>query len=211
MRIYVDFDDVVCETARALTGLARQMFGRRVAYETIRAFNLVQAFDIDADQHQALMTRAHEPDFLLALEPTPGALDTLSDWCAAGWQVAVVTGRPVASREASQRWLAGHGLHGLPLVFVDKYGREPPPAPGQPRALTNAELRCEHFDLAIDDAPAALDLLADDPACHTIIFDRPWNRAYTSPAGVSLPRCRDWRELDAQVRDACGCGLRPAG
>lgn len=204
MRIYVDYDDVLCETARALSGLAHRMFGRRVAYETIRVFNLQQAFDIDSAQHQALMDRAHEPDFLLALTPTPGAVDALSAWCAAGWQVVVVTGRPLASREASLRWLAGFGLHGVPLVFVDKYGREPPAAPGQPRALTPDELRRERFDLAIDDAPVALDLLAGHPTCHTIIFDRPWNRAYLPPHGTPVARCRDWLELDTRVRARAG-------
>lgn len=202
MRIYVDFDDVICETARALAGLAHRMFGRRVAYEAIRAFNLQQAFDIDAAQHAALMACAHEPAFLLALEPAPGAVESLSAWCAAGRRVVIVTGRPVLSRDASQRWLAGRGLQGLPLLFVDKYGREPPAAPGQPRALTIDELRGEHFDLAIDDAPAVLDLLAGDPSCRTIIFDRPWNRAYVHPQGAPVARCRDWQELDAHVRRA---------
>jgi len=197
MRIYVDFDDVLCETARALTGLAHRMFGRRVAYEEIAVFDLQQAFGIDAGQHQALMAKAHEPGFLMALEPTPGATDVLSAWRAAGWQTVIVTGRPLASREPSQRWLAGRGLNGLPLLFVDKYRREPPAAPGQPRALTPDELRNERFDLAIEDAPAALDLLVGDRACRTIVFDRPWNRTYAAPHGAAAARCGGWSELPA--------------
>jgi len=204
MRIYVDYDDVLCETARALAGLAHRMFGCRVAYEAIQAFDLRQSFGIDAAQHDALMARAHEPGFLLALQPTPHAIGVLSGWSAAGWQAVIVTGRPVAARDASQRWLAGRGLQGLPLVFVDKYRREPPAAPGQPRALTPEELRSERFDLAVEDAPAALDMLSGDPACHTIVFDRPWNRSYVLPDGSPVARCRDWRDLDERVRGRAG-------
>lgn len=200
MRIYVDYDDVLCETARALTGLADQMFGRRVAYENITLFDLHQAFNIDAAQHAALMQRAHTPDFLLALDATPGAINTLSAWCASGLQVVIVTGRPVFSRGASLGWLAAHGIHGATLLFVDKYGREPPARPDQPRALTPAELRRERFDLAIEDAPTALDLLAANPASHTIIYDRPWNRAYIPPNGATMVRYRDWLSLDQYVR-----------
>ena len=70
MRVYVDFDDVLCETAQGLAVLALEMFGRQVPFEKIHAFDLRVAFDLHLEQYLALMERAHEPDFLRAVKGT---------------------------------------------------------------------------------------------------------------------------------------------
>lgn len=38
MRIYVDFDDCLCETARHFSGLVADLFGKDVPYENISFF-----------------------------------------------------------------------------------------------------------------------------------------------------------------------------
>ena len=60
MRIYVDFDDCLCETARAFSKLALEMFGRQVPYERILFFELDKSFDADEDRQDlmALVQRA---------------------------------------------------------------------------------------------------------------------------------------------------------
>ena len=73
MLIYVDFDDVLCETARALSGLAADLFGRRVPYEAIGAFDLRDAFALAHEQYRLLMEQAHREEFLAALPPADGA------------------------------------------------------------------------------------------------------------------------------------------
>ena len=50
MKFYVDFDDCLCETARALTGIAERLFGKKVLYEEIRFFNLKDSFDLDYEE-----------------------------------------------------------------------------------------------------------------------------------------------------------------
>ena len=40
MKIYVDYDDCLCETARSFSRLAVEMFGKHVPYEKIRYFDL---------------------------------------------------------------------------------------------------------------------------------------------------------------------------
>ena len=45
MKIYVDFDDCLCETARSFADLAIEMFGKRVPYEKIRFFELNKSLD----------------------------------------------------------------------------------------------------------------------------------------------------------------------
>ena len=199
MRIYVDFDDVLCETARELSRLARELYGCRVPYESIRAFNLREAFGLDETRYLHLMRAAHETERLLALEPTPGAVATLARWAADGHTVEIVTGRPCATHAASARWLQRHGLADLPLVHVDKYNRElAPEANDWSRALTRDEFATRRYDLAVEDAPVALEQLAAMPPCRVIIFDRPWNR------GVPLltahfTRCHDWVAVEQVV------------
>ncbi len=192
MRIYVDFDDVLCETARELSRLARALYGCQVPYESIRAFNLREAFGLDEAHYMSLMRAAHATECLLALEPTPGAVATLARWTADGHGVEIVTGRPYATHDASQRWLRRHGLEQITLIHVDKYNRElAPEADDWSRALTREEFATRRYDLAVEDAPVALEQLAAMPPCKVAIFDRPWNRATPLLTG-HFTRCRDW-------------------
>lgn len=200
MRIYVDFDDVLCETARELSRLVLELYGCRVPYEAIHAFNLREAFGLDEARYLHLMHIAHGAEQLLALEPTPGAVAAVAGWMGEGYTVEIVTGRPYATHEASALWLRRHGLEGVPLVHVDKYNREPPAAEGQARALTRGEFAERRYDLAVEDAPMALEQLAAMPPCRVVIFDRPWNR------GVPLltehfTRCRDWPAVEEVAAD----------
>lgn len=198
MRIYVDFDDVLCETARDLSRLAEKLHGCRVAYDDIREFNLRAAFGLDEVQYLQLMSEAHEPGHLLNLAPTPGAIETMAQWSRAGHEVEIVTGRPYATHEASRSWLARHGLEQIPVVHVDKYSRELAPEAGDwSRALTVAEFAQRRYDLAVEDAPVALRQLAAMTPCRVAIFSRPWN--YGFPLITErFTRCPDW----AAVREA---------
>ena len=112
MKIYVDFDDVLCETARALSALAKEMFGRDVPYEDIKFFNLQKSFSLSDAQIEALMARAHEHDFLLGLEPTPGGVEAVRALCS---------GEPVA-RQAAHSAAATTTLGELlPLCFTQSH------------------------------------------------------------------------------------------
>ena len=44
--VYLDFDDILCETARAFTGLLHREFGKSVAFEDIHTFNLGESFGL---------------------------------------------------------------------------------------------------------------------------------------------------------------------
>jgi hypothetical protein len=201
MRIYVDFDDVLCETALALSALAWTLFRRDVPYARIHAFDLQVSFDLDDSQLATLMAQAHEPDFLLSLAPTNGGCDCLLAWMRAGHDVVIVTGRPTASHAPTRAWLARNRLGDVPVLYVDKYGRHHDAPPDAPKALSLETLRREHhFDLAIDDSPVALDALRLRAEGRTVVFDRPWNRNYT-PEDSRLVRCLDWSSLDRLVRE----------
>ena len=64
MRIYVDFDDCLCETGRAFSKLALEMFNKHVPYDQIHYFELDRSFGLDAEQYEQLMLRGHEPEIL---------------------------------------------------------------------------------------------------------------------------------------------------
>ena len=49
MRIYVDFDDCLCETAKAFSKLALEMFNKHVPYEQMNTFEMDKSFDLDAE------------------------------------------------------------------------------------------------------------------------------------------------------------------
>ena len=55
MKIYIDFDDVLCETAKNFTKIAKELFGKDVPYSEVHFFNLKKTFDLNDEQYQELM------------------------------------------------------------------------------------------------------------------------------------------------------------
>ena len=110
MKIYVDYDDCLCETARSFSRLAVEMFGKHVPYEKIRYFDLDKSFDLDDDQFQRFMIKGHDPEVLLSYEETPGASATINELISQGHEVSIITGRPFSAYEPSREWLDKHGL-----------------------------------------------------------------------------------------------------
>jgi len=191
MNIYVDFDDVLCETARGLRGLCKLVFGRDVPYEDIRDFDLRKSFSLSEKEYEAIMAFAHNDLAIQCYKPMPDAAETLRSWQASGHATSIVTGRPPSTRNASLAWLRDNGFPELPLVFVDKYNRN---KKGD-GSLTMEAFNALPFDLAIEDAPTAIALLQQRADCRVIVFARPWNTA----CAPHLERCANWRELAAIV------------
>jgi hypothetical protein len=194
MRIYIDFDDVLCETAQALSTLAKSLFGRDVPYENIEFFDLQRAFSLTNQEIDTLMVRAHETDFLISLNPVPHAVSGVQTLCATGHDVIIVTGRQSICHEGTAQWLRNHSLGHLEILYVDKYKRAPAtPHPNVPKMLNIRELDQLHFDVAIDDSPTALDLLTHRTNCQIIVFDRPWNRNYEGAPHIK--RAFTWQDI----------------
>ena len=189
--IYVDFDDVLCETARGLIDLLETEHGKRVAYEEIHWFELDRSFGLTAEELRGFFQAAHRPECIEGLEPVPGAREVIARWQAEGFEVWVVTGRPPETAASSRAWLEAHGVPYDRLLFVDKYRRLPP----GPDLVSLDDLAGTEFALAIDDAPAMLQYLLDATPVPVLIYDRPWNRRFTTPNGRTAHRCRSWEEI----------------
>src|SRR5438045_1095899 len=121
--IYVDMDDVVCETARALLAIAEREFGKTIAYDELNTFEVGEACGLAAREIQELFRLAHHPEELFAMAPIDEAVSILREWAQAGHEIAIVTGRPPWTHDVSRAWLARHEVPHHDFVMVDKYGR----------------------------------------------------------------------------------------
>ena len=188
--VYVDFDDILSETALGFTEVLEQVFGKRVAFEEIFSFDLGRSFDLSPEDTAELMRRMHAPDVLLALRPVQGARDGLRAWREAGCELHVVTGRPPATRAVSEQWLRAHDMPYDALFFVDKYARNHPPC-AEDNAITLDQLSAMRFCLAVEDSPVMIQFFVQRMTGQLVILDRPWNRHEPGagrPGGASLPK-----------------------
>lgn len=194
MKIYIDFDDVICETAKFFTKLAKDLFDINVPYNQVHFFNLQKSFGLTDTQYDELMIAGHLPENLLAYEETPGASETINKWLDDGHEVSIITGRPFESYESSRSWLDNHGLERVPVVCVDKYGRENFNKDFS-YGMTLEDLYQLTFDFAVEDSPAAFEHVMHFDNCKVAVFDRPWNNKLELP-NDRFTRCRNWQEID---------------
>lgn len=189
--IYVDMDDVLCETCRGFLALLQGEFGRRVAFADVTDFDLSRSFDMTTTEIDRFMDRAHEPEILASFTPLPGARETLQTWAEQGYRIAVMTGRPPFTRDCTENWLRRHRFPWDSLRFVNKYGRLGDEAEAG-AAMTLDDLAGERFCLAVEDSAATAGFLAANTVAPVALIDRPWNRKQN---GAGIRRVSGWEEL----------------
>ena len=197
MKFYVDFDDCLCETGRAFSGMALKLFGKDVPYENMRFFNLQDSFGLTDAEYEKMMIEGHRPEVLLSFEETYGASQMLNEWIDKGHEVLIITGRPLSAYEASRRWLDEHGLNRAGLFCLNKYGRD--------SFIKNSEFNLEledyyrmKFDYAIEDSTLAFRFFEHMPDLKVMVYDRPWNRGCEFP-NANYTRCTDWTHIRKMV------------
>lgn len=198
MKIYVDFDDCICETARAFSDIVEDMFGKKIPYEDIRYFELERSFSLSSEQYVQLMTWGHRPEVLLSYEETPGASLAINEWAGQGHEVYIITGRPLSAYEPSRTWLDEHGLKDIKLYCLNKYGRD--------RFIKGSEFSLEigdyydmKFDYAIEDSSLAFRFFSHLPDLKVMVFDRPWNRDCEFP-NSNYKRYSDWQSIREAIK-----------
>ena len=197
LKIYVDFDDCLCETGRAFSKLAMEMFGINVPYEEMRFFEMDKSFGLNDGQFEQFMIRGHEPETLLSYEETPGASSVINEWISRRYEVSVITGRPFNAYEASRRWLDLHGLQDARLYCLNKYGRD--------SFIRSSDFNLEpedfyrmKFDIAVEDSAKAFKYFRHLPDLRVFVFDRPWNRDCEFP-NENYTRCYNWESIRKAV------------
>jgi uncharacterized HAD superfamily protein len=189
--IYVDMDDVLCETCRGFLKLLQSEFNRCVAYEDVKEFDLSKSFSMNFDEIEKFMERAHHPDILAALIPLPGAIEAIQNWVDSDYKIDIMTGRPPSTRVYTEKWLKRHEVDYNSLNFVDKYGRREFDS-SFCEALTLADLAEKRFCLAVEDSAATAGFLAENEVAPVVLIDRPWNRIVVND---DIRRMTDWQEL----------------
>ncbi len=196
-RVYVDFDDVLCETARTLAGVVKRRFGKEVPFERIHSFDLKRSFNLTDEETAYLVALFHDDGLLGSVDPVPGALEGLKTWSDAGWRVWIVTGRPPDTYHVSKQWLERRGVAFERLLMVDKYARRHKPIPGIP-IMTLDEVYQTDFALAVEDSPDMAALLLERSKIPVALLDRPWNAASINGSETDmtrLTRYKDWAQL----------------
>lgn len=194
MKIYIDFDDVICETAVFFTKIAKELFNIDLPYSQVQFFNLKKTFDLNDEQYDELMRVGHISSNLLSYEETKDASKIINKWVDAGHEVKIITGRPFDAYEPSRKWLDDHNLDRVPLFCVDKYGRESFNKDCS-YSMTLEDLYALTFDFAIEDSPAAFEHVMHFENCKVAVFNRPWNKNEELP-NDSFARCDNWEKID---------------
>jgi len=197
-RIYVDIDDVLSRTVETLIDLLERLHDRRVAVDECRHFDLRRSFALDDEALSRFMDHAHADEVIESIVPVEGAGRVLERWTAAGARVALVTGRPPITREASLRWLEAHGLPHDELHHLDKWSRPSWNEHGLP-ALRFDEIGGLGFEFAVEDSLETAVRLVEEFEIPVALMDRPWNRGVDGlprRTRSNLVRCRGWEEVD---------------
>ena len=200
-RLYVDFDDVLSQTARAFIRLLDETVGKRVEFEEITSFDLSKSFALGQEEIDAFMVEAHKPERLIGVEPIEGAIDTLQAWHDRGCRIDVLTGRPPSSERVSRDWLERHEVPHEGLYFVDKYTRYDDSAwHGHAPVLQLDELHGDTYDLVIEDSLKTASYLAEHTSARVLLLDRPWNRDVSEleeSTVARIERCKNWHDVAA--------------
>lgn len=202
-RIYVDFDDVLSQTAVKLIEVLEKTFNKTIPYESIVSFNLEQSFALTSEQWNHLMDLAHTSDVLMEMKMISGAQKAMSHLYDKGFQIDIVTGRPPDTIKHSQDWLNEHKIPYHNIYFADKYLRfSELPGIDKSHYFTLEDLKKESFTFAIEDSATMAQFISEQMNIPVYLLDRPWNRkASTSNPDAPIFRCHSWQELTDQVSD----------
>ena len=192
--IYVDLDDVLCETARHFLFIIEREFNKRIAYDQLTDFDVGLSCGLRPAQAEELYRIIHRTDELLQIAPIDGAISTLHQWAADGYEIAIVTGRPPDSYESSLEWLSRYRVPYESFSMVDKYSRF---ATENTVAIHLDELAQREYCWAVEDSLPMAQFLATRMQLPVALIDCPWNR--TSTDHVNVGRYGDWPTLAQQM------------
>ncbi len=205
--VYVDFDDVLCQTAHTFLNVVEREFGRRYAFEEIQHFDLERSFDLNPQEYGHLMKLVHAPDTLRAMPPMPGVLDVLNRWARNDIETRVVTGRPPETKDVCHEWLDRYGVPYSKVLFVDKYGRMPADRYG-PEVISPEQLTSMGFAMAVEDAPIMIEFIMTRTRIPLAVLDRPWNRSLDlSGYAERVVRCSDWAAVGHAFSERVLCSV----
>ncbi len=194
--IYVDMDDVIASTVKALIDIAKREFGKTVTYEQITDFDLKKSFQLSQNEYDHLFEVVHRPKEILNMEVIDGAIEILNSWSSKGYPISIVTGRLTSTYDSSLEWLSKHNVPYDSFTIVDKYSR---PNMDPNIAIPLEQLSDMAFHLAVEDSAAMAKFLSNDMNTAVALLDRPWNREIE--LNSKLKRYSNWADLSIAAVD----------
>ena len=76
--IYVDLDDVLCESTNAYLKILKREFNKKVHFENINSFDLKKAFDLTDSEFEYFFTIVHRHEEILSFKLIEGAIEVLT-------------------------------------------------------------------------------------------------------------------------------------
>lgn len=192
--IYVDFDDVLCATARHFLAVVEREFDKRIAYDELTDFDIGTSCGLRPEETEELYRIVHRPDELMQMAPIDGAIAALRQWADSGYEIAIVTGRPPESYEPSLAWLTRYRVPHQSFSMVDKYSRF---TTDNTVAIRLDELAQREYCWAVEDSLPMAQFLATQMKLPVALIDCPWNRAAADH--VNVGRYAEWQTLAAQM------------
>ncbi len=189
--IYVDLDDVLCQSARHFLVVVEREFGKRFEYEQLTNFDVGHSCGLTSAEREKLYQVVHRADELLSMTPIGESIEPLKRWQEQNFDIAIVTGRPPETYDASIEWLARHEIPYSSLTVVDKYSRF---STENTIAINLAELAARRFCWAVEDSLPMAQYLAGVMRVPVALIDCPWNRGGSEQPGIS--RFSSWRAIE---------------
>jgi uncharacterized HAD superfamily protein len=199
LKIYVDLDDVLSSTVPAFLSLAKEQFGRDLAYEDMRSFDMAKSLNLSSDEYRQFMECAHSPEVLAKIPPVDNAVAVIQHWQQMGYHIVVATGRPQHTAECTAQWLSDNGFVGLELLFVNKYQAITPSdwVPSD-QAVPLESIAFREFDFVIEDSPTTADFLFRNVSGQVLLLRRPWNE-HLAISTAGLITVSNWSEIHMVV------------
>ena len=178
MRIAVDIDSTLHHYWDQLAAVAKRRFGVDLPYDTQHTWRITA---LRPEQVHVCVAETHRDATVLAAEPYPGAVETITAWHDAGHFIHITSHRSAEAHAATERWL---GQIGLP--YDELY------------CSSDKVARCVEIeiDVLIDDSPVTL-VKAGDLGITPATILHPWNRELCEEEDIVC--ASDWPTLASRL------------
>ena len=178
MRIAIDIDSTLHHYWDQLSAASRRRFGIALPYEDQVTWGITL---LRPEQVRAAVAETHSDERVLAAEPYPGAVETVTGWHRAGHFVHITSHRATTCQAATEEWLANIGLEYDELYCSD-----------------DKVARCREIgiELLIDDSPVNLEAAIDAGITAATLL-HPWNRELCETEDVIC--APDWPGLAGKL------------
>ena len=183
MRIAVDIDSTLHHYWDQLAAIARRRFGVDLPYDEQVTWGVTL---LRPEQMHACVVETHKDEHVLAAEPYPGAVETITRWHEVGHFIHVTSHRTTEAHAATARWLDRIGLpHDELYCSFDKVGH----------------CRRIAIDVLIDDSPINL-MKAGEAGITPATILHPWNRELCEEEDIVC--APDWPTLGDRLQPLLG-------